>query len=72
MMRGSWVSAGQYVGVIIITRHSSTPLGVPKLCLFGGGERGVTLMNSLFTYFLYNIDLVFLSFTTSISVTLWD
>ena len=41
---GSWVSACQYVGVIIVTRHSSTPLRqceVPKLCLFVGGERRV-------------------------------
>lgn len=67
--------AGQYIGLITVTRHSGTPLGqcdVPTLCLFGGGERRVTLMNSLLKYFLYNIDLIFLRLATSISVTPWD
>lgn len=38
----------------MITKQSSTPLRpcqLPKLCLFGGGERGMTLMNSLLRMF---------------------
>lgn len=46
---GSRVSAGPYVVVIIMARHSRCE--VPKPCLFGAGERGVTVMNHLLSIF---------------------
>lgn len=45
---GSWVSAGQYVDISILTRHSRTSLRqseVPKLCPSDGGKVGMALTN---------------------------